>query len=141
MNPCNKVCDNKNELGYCKSTACIKKPDVTMYKAKVVWNDDYNFEAPFAPQGWQCPICHRVYSPMTMMCLYCAPSQTTVTTTGTGSADKGMIGKDLIDWILRNNAEDKPVYRRMDYGSAEEKQVKEVFMSDGDYATDAIVIN
>ena len=25
----------------------------------------------FAPQGWQCPICKRVYSPMTMMCFYC----------------------------------------------------------------------
>ena len=22
-------------------------------------------------QGWQCPICHRVYSPDTPMCYYC----------------------------------------------------------------------
>lgn len=24
-----------------------------------------------APQGWQCPICKRVYSPLTPMCYYC----------------------------------------------------------------------
>lgn len=23
------------------------------------------------PQGWQCPICKRVYSPTTPMCWYC----------------------------------------------------------------------
>ena len=30
-------------------------------------NNNYNL----APQGWQCPICKRVYSPSTMMCYYC----------------------------------------------------------------------
>lgn len=29
--------------------------------------DNHNF----AQQGWQCPICKRVYSPSTMMCCYC----------------------------------------------------------------------
>ncbi len=29
--------------------------------------DNYNL----AQQGWQCPICKRVYSPFTMMCYYC----------------------------------------------------------------------
>ena len=24
-----------------------------------------------AMQGWQCPICKRVYSPFTHMCMYC----------------------------------------------------------------------
>lgn len=24
-----------------------------------------------AMQGWQCPICKRVYSPFTQMCMYC----------------------------------------------------------------------
>ena len=23
------------------------------------------------PQGWRCPICKRVYSPLTAMCFYC----------------------------------------------------------------------
>lgn len=30
-----------------------------------------NFNGIFAPQGWQCPICKRVYSPTTPMCWYC----------------------------------------------------------------------
>ena len=38
----------------------------------------------FAQQGWQCPICKRVYSPFTPMCWYCGnDKQTTVTSTGT----------------------------------------------------------
>lgn len=28
-------------------------------------------EIGFAPQGWQCPICGAVYSPMTMQCFNC----------------------------------------------------------------------
>lgn len=27
-------------------------------------------------QGWQCPVCQRVYSPMTGLCYYC-PTKTT----------------------------------------------------------------
>lgn len=42
----------------------------------------YN-EPTFAQQGWQCPICKRVYSPMTFMCYYCGGES--VTFTGTGS--------------------------------------------------------
>ena len=42
----------------------------------------YN-EPTFAQQGWQCPICKRVYSPMTPMCYYCGG--VSVTSTGTGS--------------------------------------------------------
>ena len=30
-------------------------------------------------QGWQCPICKRVYSPMTPMCYYCGGEQKTIT--------------------------------------------------------------
>lgn len=38
----------------------------------------------FAQQGWQCPICKRVYSPFTPMCWYCGNGeQITVTSTGT----------------------------------------------------------
>ena len=33
-------------------------------------------------QGWQCPICKRVYSPFTPCCFNCGGD--TVTTTGTG---------------------------------------------------------
>ena len=31
-------------------------------------------------QGWQCPICKRVYSPFTQMCLYCGNQETQTTT-------------------------------------------------------------
>lgn len=37
----------------------------------------------FAQQGWQCPICKRVYSPFTPWCLVCGNAETyTTTTTG-----------------------------------------------------------
>lgn len=26
-------------------------------------------------QGWQCPICKKVYSPTTIMCLYCGDTK------------------------------------------------------------------
>lgn len=32
-------------------------------------------------QGWQCPICGRVYSPMIPMCYYCGGEQKTITYT------------------------------------------------------------
>lgn len=38
--------------------------------------DDYRF----APQGWQCPICKRVYSPTTPMCYSCGNFRETITT-------------------------------------------------------------
>ena len=34
----------------------------------------------FAQQGWQCPICKRVYSPTTSMCFYCGNVETTTST-------------------------------------------------------------
>ena len=34
----------------------------------------------FAQQGWQCPICKRVYSPYTPSCFYCGNEQITTTT-------------------------------------------------------------
>ena len=39
-------------------------------------------EERWAQQGWQCPICKRVYSPTTIMCLYCGNGQVqTIATT------------------------------------------------------------
>jgi uncharacterized OB-fold protein len=32
-------------------------------------------------QGWQCPVCGRVYSPITPMCYYCGGEQKTITYT------------------------------------------------------------
>ena len=33
-----------------------------------------------AMQGWQCPICKRVYSPFTHMCMYCGNREVEITT-------------------------------------------------------------
>lgn len=36
------------------------------------------------PQGWQCPVCQRVFSPTTAMCLNCPPrAESTATVTFT----------------------------------------------------------
>ena len=37
----------------------------------------------FAQQGWQCPICKRVYSPTTTMCYYCGNTETITSNTTT----------------------------------------------------------
>jgi hypothetical protein len=37
----------------------------------------------FAQQGWQCPICKRVYSPFTPYCYYCGGEGVTNTSTST----------------------------------------------------------
>ena len=41
------------------------------------------YNSGFAPQGWQCPICGRVYSPTTPMCYYCSRKTEIMTTTST----------------------------------------------------------
>ena len=38
------------------------------------------YEYNCAPQGWQCPVCRRVYSPTTPWCLYCGNETYTTTT-------------------------------------------------------------
>ena len=30
-----------------------------------------NIGEQWVQKGWQCPVCNRVYSPTTVMCLYC----------------------------------------------------------------------
>ena len=47
-----------------------------------------------AQQGWQCPICKRVYSPLTFMCYFCGGEA--VTSTGTGTFSD-------IDWKKRQD--------------------------------------
>ncbi len=44
--------------------------------------DNFNF----AQQGWQCPICKRVYSPFTTMCCYCG-GDTVISTGSTTGID------------------------------------------------------
>lgn len=58
--------------------------------------DNFNF----AQQGWQCPICKRVYSPFTPCCFSCGAEGRTYTSTGTGVTD--------IDWQKHTTAVHKP---------------------------------
>jgi len=44
----------------------------------------------FASQGWQYPICKRVYSPATPMCYYCG-NGTTVSSATAGDSKKQVI--------------------------------------------------
>lgn len=47
-------------------------------------------------QGWQCPICKRVYSPFTQMCLYCGNQETQTTTSpNTGGFIKEQSSSDF----------------------------------------------
>ena len=48
----------------------------------------------FAQQGWQCPICKRVYSPTTCMCFYCGNSTVTTSTNVTVDLSKLNISTD-----------------------------------------------
>ena len=43
-------------------------------------DNDYNM---LVPQGWQCPICKRVYSPSYPWCNFCGNEKTETTTTYT----------------------------------------------------------
>ena len=46
-----------------------------------------DFPIAFTQQGWQCPICGRVYSPTTVMCFYCGNYKTVLTTEKTYKID------------------------------------------------------
>ena len=55
----------------------------------------------FAQLGWQCPICKRVYSPMTLMCYYCSNGVATTSTSTTllinnKDIDDGYSDKELL---------------------------------------------
>jgi uncharacterized OB-fold protein len=43
-----------------------------------------NFNSLFAQQGWRCPVCGRVYSPITVMCFYCGNNLDAVAANETG---------------------------------------------------------
>lgn len=49
----------------------------------------------FAQQGWQCPICKRVYAPNTPMCWYCGGESVTTTTTLKTTSN--------LDWLKRDS--------------------------------------
>lgn len=42
----------------------------------------------FVQQGWQCPICKRIYAPNTPMCYYCGNEVITTKTSISITSDK-----------------------------------------------------
>lgn len=54
-----------------------------------MYNPDYGF----VQQGWECPKCHRIYSPNQSFCLYCSDKRVTYAT-----------GTSIIpEWIYKEN--------------------------------------
>lgn len=53
---------------------------------------------PFVQQGWQCPICKRVYSPITPMCWYCGNN---VTKTSNDTSVVEIKDKEIKDKVIR----------------------------------------
>lgn len=51
-----------------------------------------------APQGWQCPLCKRIYSPTTPMCWYCGEegAKKTYTTTTSNPLNEYQERKELL---------------------------------------------
>lgn len=49
----------------------------------------------FTQQGWQCPVCKRVYSPTTPMCYYCG-NGITVSGTAVGDAVIDRINREFV---------------------------------------------
>lgn len=60
--------------------------------------DNFNF----AQQGWQCPICKRVYSPFTPMC-YCCGGESKMSTSTTVNAEANLDCWDNNPTLLASN--------------------------------------
>lgn len=59
-------------------------------------NCNYSYSA---PQGWQCPICKKIYSPSTPSCTYCNSSYYTQQTTITTNVGSGTYSDTLMNNI------------------------------------------
>lgn len=46
-----------------------------------MWNEMGSSYETFTAQGWQCPVCKRVYAPYTPWCYFCGQEETKTTTT------------------------------------------------------------
>jgi len=61
----------------------------------------YQFDA-FPQQGWQCPICNRVYAPGIPMCFYCGNKQNA--TNKTSNIETPITEKEFLKkWATEKN--------------------------------------
>ena len=58
-------------------------------------------EISFAPQGWQCPVCKRVYAPFTPMCWYCGNGVASTVTTTDKTEPKSPLA--YVDWTKQES--------------------------------------
>ena len=58
----------------------------------------YNPNYDFVQQGWECPKCHRIYSPNQSYCLYCNDSRVTYST------------KVKPEWIYKEDTQTDSIY-------------------------------
>lgn len=63
-------------------------------------------EIGFAPQGWQCPVCGAVYSPMTMACMNCTGWRVSNSTESSREQ-----WEKLIDKVLENDSESETIVK------------------------------
>lgn len=61
----------------------------------------------FAPQGWQCPVCGAVYSPMTMACMNCTGWKVSINT----ESVKRKKWESIVDKILENDNESESIVK------------------------------
>lgn len=50
-------------------------------------------------QGWQCPLCKRVYSPFTPCCFYCGEEGMTKTGTEITATEHGILGRPTLRFV------------------------------------------
>ena len=63
---------------------------------------DFNINIP-VQQGWQCPICKRVYSPTIPMCFYCGSGGNTTMEITNQSGDCKLSTKDYCTYKSEEN--------------------------------------
>ena len=50
-------------------------------------------------QGWQCPLCKRVYAPFIPCCFHCGEEGMTKTNTETTASEHGILGQPTLRFI------------------------------------------
>lgn len=66
----------------------------------------------FAPQGWQCPVCGRVYSPTTPMCYYCGNGEPYTVSSTT-------VGDGMIDWLHHDSVTEAHMEKKDEPGQSD----------------------
>ena len=85
----------------------------------------------FAQQGWQCPVCKRVYSPMTPWCYFCGGESKTTTTTdetvtiSTTGSTVNIPAPEPDKWGNMNDLVNNFLHEQMSLDSKDEEQGNE----------------